>query len=68
LSEIEVIIRCLLGQKISQLLKKKLSAGEYQINWNAGQTPRAISAFNNLKAIGEEQLIGKYRIEVIGFL
>jgi len=56
------------GSKNFPTAEKKLSAGEYQINWNAGQTPRAISAFNNLKAIGEEQLIGKYRIEVIGFL
>lgn len=34
----------------------------------AGQTPRAITAFNNLKVICEEQLKGKYHIEVIDFL
>ena len=34
----------------------------------AGQTPRAITAFNNLKSICEEQLEGKYRIEVIDLL
>ena len=31
----------------------------------AGQTPRAISAYANLKKICEEHLAGKYHIEVI---
>jgi circadian clock protein KaiB len=34
----------------------------------AGQTPKAISAINNLKLICEEQLKGKYRLEVIDLL
>jgi circadian clock protein KaiB len=34
----------------------------------AGQTPKAITAFNNLKLICEEQLKGKYHIEVIDLL
>ena len=34
----------------------------------AGQTPRAITAFNNLKSMCEEQLNGHYRIEVIDLL
>jgi len=34
----------------------------------AGQTPKAITAFNNLKLICEEQLKGKYLIEVIDLL
>ena len=34
----------------------------------AGQTPRAITAFANLKLICEEHLKGKYRIEVIDLL
>jgi circadian clock protein KaiB len=34
----------------------------------AGQTPKAIIAFNNLKLICEEQLKGKYHIEVIDLL
>jgi circadian clock protein KaiB len=34
----------------------------------AGQTPRAVTAFNNLRLICEEQLKGKYRIEVIDLL
>ena len=34
----------------------------------AGQTPKAITAFANLKKICEEQLKGKYSIEVIDLL
>ena len=34
----------------------------------AGQTPKSIAAFNNLKLICEEQLMGKYHIEVIDLL
>jgi circadian clock protein KaiB len=34
----------------------------------AGQTPKAFTAFNNLKQICEDQLHGKYIIEVIDLL
>jgi circadian clock protein KaiB len=34
----------------------------------AGQTPKAITAFTNLKRICEEQLNGKYSIEVVDLL
>ncbi|NVN93382.1 MAG: circadian clock protein KaiB, partial [Desulfuromonadales bacterium] len=34
----------------------------------AGQTPKSIAAFANLKNICEEHLEGKYRIEVIDLL
>jgi circadian clock protein KaiB len=34
----------------------------------AGQTPKAITAFTNLKKICEDQLKGKYSIEVIDLL
>ena len=34
----------------------------------AGQTPKALTAFTNLKKICEEQLDGKYAIEVIDLL
>jgi circadian clock protein KaiB len=34
----------------------------------AGQTPKAVTAFANLKKICEEQLYGKYSIEVIDLL
>jgi len=34
----------------------------------AGQTPKSIAAFANLKKICEEHLAGKYKIEVIDLL
>ncbi|MBV2246202.1 MAG: circadian clock protein KaiB [Lentimicrobium sp.] len=34
----------------------------------AGQTPKSITAFSNLKKICDEQLQGKYAIEVIDLL
>ena len=34
----------------------------------AGQTPKCLVAFSNLKKISEEHLAGKYRIEVIDLL
>ena len=45
-------------------------AGEYFILrlYVAGQTAKAIAAFTNLKTICEEQLKGRYEIEVIDLL
>lgn len=34
----------------------------------AGQTPKSIAAFNNLKRICEEHLAGRYKIEVVDLL
>ena len=34
----------------------------------AGETPKAVAAFNNLKLICEEELKGKYTIQVINLL
>jgi len=34
----------------------------------AGQTPKSVTAFANLKKICEEQLYGKYTIEVVDLL
>lgn len=34
----------------------------------AGQTPKSIAAFSNLKRVCEEHLAGKYRLEVIDLL
>ncbi len=34
----------------------------------AGQTPKSVAAFNNLKRICEENLAGRYQIEVIDLL
>ena len=48
-------------------------ASEESGRWNlrlyvAGQTPRSITAFKNLKEICEEYLKGKYHIEVVDLM
>jgi circadian clock protein KaiB len=45
----------------------------HEENWElrlytAGQTPKSVAAFNNLKRICEEHMPGRYRIEVIDLL
>jgi circadian clock protein KaiB len=52
---------------------KKAKADSTEKTWNlrlyvAGQTPKSITAFANLKKICEEHLAGKYRIEVVDLL
>jgi circadian clock protein KaiB len=52
---------------------KKAETDSKEVFWNlrlyvAGQTPKSITAFANLKKICEEHLAGKYRIEVIDLL
>jgi circadian clock protein KaiB len=47
--------------------------GSETARWNlrlyvAGQTPRSLTAFNNLKEICEEYLKGKYHIEVVDLM
>lgn len=44
--------------------------GRKAVTWKlrlyvAGQTPKSVRAFANLKAVCEEHLLGRYRIEVI---
>ncbi len=34
----------------------------------AGQTPKSLAAFSNLKTICEEHLAGKYKIEIVDLL
>ena len=50
--------------------KKKVSeAPQYDLRlYVAGQTPRSLQAFSNLKRICEEHLAGRYRISVIDLL
>lgn len=61
--------------------KEKVVISNHQVNhvtpdneeWTlrlyvAGQSPKAITAFKNLKTICEEQLDGRYKIEVIDLL
>jgi circadian clock protein KaiB len=52
---------------------KKAKTDSTEKLWNlrlyvAGQTPKSIAAFANLKKICDEYLAGKYRIEVIDLL
>jgi len=52
--------------------KAKKSKGTEEV-WNlrlyvAGQTPKSLAAFANLKKICEEKLAGKYSIEIIDLL
>jgi len=52
---------------------KKAKTDSMEESWNlrlyvAGQTPKSITAFANLKKICEEHLAGKYRIEVVDLL
>lgn len=51
----------------------KVKAASAENNWNlrlyvAGQTPKSLNAFSNLKSICEEYLAGKYSIEVIDLM
>ncbi len=53
--------------------KTPKAGGENENKWMlrlyvAGQTPKALTAFANLKRICEEHLQGKYQIEVIDLL
>ncbi len=54
------------------MLRGRKEKGDATI-WNlrlyvAGQTPRSIAAFSNLKSLCEEHLKGEYSIEVIDLL
>ena len=58
------------AEKVELNSRKSKGRGEV---WNlklyvAGQTPKSIAAFANLKKICEEKLAGKYSIEVIDLL
>jgi circadian clock protein KaiB len=63
------------GKKVPKKRAAKAAkpAGEAKETWAlrlyvAGQTPKSMTAFANLKAICEEHLAGKYTIEVIDLL
>jgi circadian clock protein KaiB len=53
--------------------KKQASKNKDEETWElrlyvAGQTPKSMTAFSNLKKIAEENLKGKYTIEIIDLL
>ena len=50
-------------------MKKSTGNGHYRLRlYVAGQTPRSIGAFTNLKRICDEHLNGRYEIEIIDLL
>jgi circadian clock protein KaiB len=50
-------------------LRAKKKQPEYLLRlYVAGQTPKSVQAFSNLKRICEEHLLGRYQIEVIDLL
>lgn len=57
------------GAEIKEKIPHKTAKDMWVLRlYVAGQTPKAITAFTNLKRICEEQLDGKYSIEVIDLL
>lgn len=50
--------------KATKPVEKKPDTWELRL-YTAGQTPKSIAAFNNLKKIAEEHLKGKYTIEIV---
>lgn len=57
------------GIKIKEVKPQKSKNDMWVLRlYVAGQTPKAITAFTNLKKICEEQLNGKYSIEVIDLM
>lgn len=56
-------------RKTAEKHDPKLHEQEWELRlYVAGPTPKAITAFRNLKTICEEHLAGKYHIEVIDLL
>jgi circadian clock protein KaiB len=54
-------------QKTSKTVKPRPKEWELRL-YIAGQTPKAVAAFANLRTICEEHLRGRYRIEIIDLL
>ena len=59
--------------RAKKVVPKAKKSKETEELWNlrlyvAGQTPKSIAAFANLKKICEENLAGRYKIEVIDLL
>lgn len=52
-----------------QTARKHAASGEYLLRlYVAGQTPKSLQAFTNLKQICETHLRGRYRIEVVDLI
>jgi circadian clock protein KaiB len=59
-----------MNQAMSTAMQESpLPGGHYNLRlYVAGQTPKSITAFANLKKICDEHLVGRYQIEVIDLL
>ena len=56
-------------EKVKRPAKTKKTEKEWELRlYVAGQTPKSLAAFANLKKICEEHLAGEYHIEVIDLL
>ena len=55
------------GRQKSEIREEESDMWELRL-YVAGQTPKSMTAFANLKKLCEEHLAGKYRIEVIDLL
>jgi circadian clock protein KaiB len=54
---------------VTRAKEKKIGKKEWELRlYVAGQTPKSLEAFNNLKEIAETYLHGKYSIEVVDLL
>ncbi len=59
--------------KTPKSVKKPGKAAAPEMEWElrlyvAGETPKSVAAFNNLKKICQEHLEGRFRIEVVDLL
>lgn len=53
----------------NETAEEELDGGPWELRlYVAGQTPKSITAFNNLKKVCEEHLAGKYKIEVVDLI
>jgi len=51
------------------MVNKDTSSGVYDLRlYVAGQTPKSVAAINNLRRICEDNLKGRYRIEVVDLM
>jgi circadian clock protein KaiB len=60
-------------KSVRNLARDAVSAPSSGVQWElrlyvAGQTPRSVTAFANLKKLCEDHLRGRYRIEVVDLL
>jgi circadian clock protein KaiB len=59
----------MMAAKAQQLSPRKAGRPEWQLRlYVAGQTPKSVTAFANLKRICESHLAGRYEIEVVDLL